>query len=78
MLSLDKLTIELQCPNCGFYNTIFFKQARLRDIIICRGCKANVQLDDTMNECRKVERSFRKAVKGFEDSLSNFDIKINI
>jgi hypothetical protein len=78
MISLDNETIEFPCPQCGFYNPIFFKQARLRDVIICRGCKSNIQLDDQMNECRKAERAFRKAVEELEKTLKNLNIKINI
>ena len=63
MINLDNETIEFPCPYCGFYNAIFFKQARLRDVVICRGCKFNIHLDDQMNECRKAERAFRKLCK---------------
>jgi len=78
MINLDNITIEFQCPICGFYNAIFFKQARLRDVIICRGCKSNIQLDDQMNECRKANRAFRKALQEFEKTLQNINIKIDI
>lgn len=78
MINLNNQTIEFPCPRCGFYNTIFFKQARLRDVIICRGCKSNVQLDDWMNECRKAERTVRKAMQEFEKNLKNLNVKIEI
>jgi hypothetical protein len=76
MFSLDKHTIEFACPHCGFYNSIFYIQARLRDVIICRGCKSNIQLDDHMNECRKARQSLRRALRNMESSLK--DITINI
>ena len=69
MINLDNQTIELLCPNCGFYNPIYFKQARLRDVVICRGCKSNIQLDDQMNECRKAYWIVRKAIKKLENSF---------
>jgi len=78
MINLDNQTIEFPCPRCGFYNAIFFKQARLRDIVICRGCKSNIQLDDQMNECRKAERSVRKAMQELEKSLENLNTKIDM
>ena len=53
MLDLDNANIEFPCQKCGFYNKIRLKQARLRDVIICRGCKRNIILDDHMNEIRK-------------------------
>lgn len=76
MINLDKHRIEIPCPSCGFYNPIVLRQARLRDVIICRGCKANINLDDQMNECRKAIRSIRRAINQFEQSLKNINFKI--
>lgn len=78
MINLDKEVIDFSCPNCGFYNSFFFKQARLRDVIICRGCKYNIRLDDQMNECRKAARSIKKAIQELEDSLGDFNLEINL
>lgn len=69
MLDLDTIEIELQCPECGFYNPILIKQARLRDVIICRGCKSNIRLDDQMNTVRKVVRDVNQAVSDFLKKL---------
>ena len=74
MINIDNETIEFPCPCCGFYNAIFFKQARLRDVIICRGCKSNIQLDDQMNECRKAERTIRKSIQELEETLRKMNI----
>lgn len=76
MLNLDKHIIEFTCPICHFYNYFYFRQARLRDVIICRGCKSNIQLDDHMNECRKVIRRTKRAFQVLENSLKNFTIKL--
>lgn len=77
MISLDKQTVEFPCPKCGFYNPIFFNQARLRDVVICRGCKYNIQLDDQLNECRKTERGFRRVVRRLEGTPKNLNLKIS-
>ena len=69
MLNIDNETIEFPCPRCGFYNAIFFKQARLRDVIICPGCKSNIQLYGRMNECRKVEHAIRKVMQELEKNF---------
>jgi len=78
MLNFDKQNIDFACPACGFYNIINLKQARLRDVIICRGCKINICLDDQMNECRKAIRSIKKAIQKLEDSLGDLSIDIKI
>lgn len=72
-IDIDSAEVEIKCPNCGFYNPIWIKQARLRDTIICRGCKVNIQLDDSMNEVRKARRSVRRAVKEFERQLEKLN-----
>ncbi len=71
MTNLDNRTIEFPCPRCGFNNTILFKQARLQKVIICQGCKSNIQLNDEMNTCQKVEQELEK-------NLKNLNKKINI
>ena len=65
-MNLDKVEVEVDCPRCQFSNPIWLKQARLRDVIICRGCKANIQLDDGMNTVRKAIRSVQRAVHQIE------------
>lgn len=72
--TIDPVEIDVPCPKCDFSNPIWIKQARLRDVIICRGCKSNIQLDDHMNEVRNVVRSVRRA---FDDLASSFE-QLNI
>jgi hypothetical protein len=75
---IDKTPVSVACPICEFHNTFTIKQARLRDMIICRGCKANIQLDDGMNECRKVTRQIERAITEFEDSLKSLNLTMRI
>lgn len=76
MINFDKHEIEIQCPECSFYNPIWLKQARLRDTIICRGCKSNIHLDDQMNETRKAIRSIRRAMNELEETLNGLSLEI--
>jgi hypothetical protein len=69
--NLDKVELEAECPRCGFFNPFFIKQARLRDVIICRGCKANIQLEDHMNTVRKAERDIRRAMQQLELTMKS-------
>lgn len=66
---LDRAGLEAPCPRCGFYNGFTFRQARLQDVIICRGCKANVRLDDHMGECRKAARQVEESISWLARSL---------
>ena len=76
MFDLDRHTIEFPCPSCRFHNPATIKQARLRDAVICRGCKATIRLDDQMDECRKAVRQVRRSLRELEDQMR--DITINI
>lgn len=79
MINLDRFEFEVECPKCSFASKIFYRDARLRDVLICRGCKANIQLDDHMNECRKARRQFHTAIQELEEAiarLNNITIKI--
>ena len=77
-MDLDCVTIEFQCPLCGFFNSVLFRQARLRDVVICRGCKSNIHLDDEMNECRKARMAFTRQIRQFQESLTRLNTATNI
>lgn len=72
MVSLDKVSIDINCPNCGFFNSIFIKQARLEDVIICRGCKYNIHLSDQMAECQKAIKRINKQLIELTESIQSF------
>ncbi|HMP57759.1 MAG TPA: hypothetical protein PKD86_00275 [Gemmatales bacterium] len=74
-IDLDTFEVDVECPRCGFANTIWMRQARLRDVVICRGCKANIQLDDSMNSVRKAHRSIRRAMQDLRDTIAKFNRK---
>jgi hypothetical protein len=78
MINLDKQTIEVECPKCRFYNKIQLQQVRIRSIIICRGCKINIQLEDFMNEYRKAKRSIERSFQELEKSFKNLNLKLEL
>lgn len=78
MIDIGGYEIELRCLRCGFYNPIYIKQARLRDVIICRGCKTNIQLDDHMNQVRKAEREIRKQSDQLTASFESLNMTLTI
>ncbi len=72
-INMDKFEVEVDCPRCSFGNPIWLKQARLRDVVICRGCKANIQLDDSMNTVRKAYRSIRRAMQDLRETVEQIN-----
>lgn len=75
---IDNAEVSAPCPRCEFENPFTLKQARLRDIIICRGCKANVHLDDQMNECKKAVRNIERALNELTDSIKGLNLTIEL
>ena len=75
---IDNTPVSAACPHCNFDNPFTIKQARLRDVIICRGCKANIQLDDQMNECRKAVRQIERALSELQGSLGRLNLTIKL
>ena len=78
MIDIDRLEFAVKCPNCDFATKIFYRDARLRDVFICRGCKSNIQLNDHMNECRKVRKQLAAAMQELEDSFTKLNTKITL
>ncbi len=77
--SIDSAELDIPCPRCGFFNEVTIKQARTRDVVICRGCKCNIRLDDHMNQVRAGERQLRESIRALMDSLApmlNIEIKL--
>ncbi len=72
-LGLDMFEVEIECPGCGFANPIWLGQARLRDVVICRGCKSNIQLDDSMNTVRKAHQSIRRSMRELRESIERLN-----
>jgi hypothetical protein len=72
-INLDRIEVEVDCPRCQFANPIWLKQARLRDVIICRGCKTNIQLDDSMNTVRKGVRSLYRALDQLHEQVESIN-----
>jgi len=72
-IDTDPVEVEIECPRCGFYNPIWLKQARVRDVVICRGCKTNIQLDDGMNTIRKGRRSIRRQMARFRRDIERLN-----
>jgi len=72
VIDLDRVSLDIPCPQCRFENDIIYRQARLRDVLICRGCKANIRLDDHMNQCRKARQEVSRAIQELEQTLASF------
>ena len=78
MFDLDKHNLDAQCERCGFWNGFTIKEARIEQVIICRGCKANIQLRDCLGTVKRSERDVRRAMREFQDTLKSLSRTITI
>ena len=62
MVELDYCTVDVECPDCDFTSTVTFRESRLQDVIICRGCKANIHLVDHMGTVAIATRNIERAL----------------
>lgn len=69
MLDIDKMQVDINCPKCDFINEVLLEQVRLQDIIICRGCKRNIQLIDSYNTFRKTKKRIEKKISKLKSIL---------
>ena len=69
LFDLDRERIDIECPVCRFGNAVTVEQVRLGDVLICRGCKVSIRLQDHHNETRKAAHAVRRALRELEDQL---------
>lgn len=77
-LDLDRTRIRIECPKCQFPARPFFRQVKHRDVLVCGGCKSNIQLIDHLGSYRKSERQIKHALEELTSSLKNITIKIRL
>ena len=70
MTPLDYIEFDIGCPRCRFSNAVYLKQVVARDVVICRGCKANLQLDDYLNEARRAKRQIEASLNSLTAAFS--------
>lgn len=78
MSFLDDETIAVECPRCRFETDVTVREIRLCDAIICRGCRATLQLNDYMCQTRKAQLSIERALRKFEQSFGDINITLEI
>lgn len=68
--SLDRHEIEVQCPRCALHTWVSFGHILRKDFVVCRGCHANVLLDDHMGTARRAVREYDAAIESLFATFS--------
>jgi peptide subunit release factor 1 (eRF1) len=70
MFDLDRAVISIECRKCNFLNSVTLRQVRLHDVVICRGCKSNMQLVDYMGTVSNARETIWNSLTDMMESLS--------
>ena len=76
MIDFDKYTLDIDCPKCDFSNPVFMRQIRTEDVIICRGCKNNIQLQDYMGSFQTGLKQIQSALDELQKLSGVIEIKL--
>jgi hypothetical protein len=77
MIDLGAAEIELPCPYCNFCNTVLIKQIKSGEMIICSGCKRDIDLTQYSNNISETEREMDDALSALQEKLKK-GINLNI
>jgi len=64
--NLDKHEIEIDCPICMLSTWVKLGEIRRRDYVICRGCHANILLEDHLGSLQRFTNKFNNMFKEFQ------------
>lgn len=62
----DKFRMEVPCPICLLETATTFGEVRRQEIIICRGCHANIHLEDHLGDFHRVRSRLKSLFKSME------------
>jgi transcription initiation factor IIE alpha subunit len=79
MLDFDNLTIQFNCPKCGFPNEALTREFAVGATIMCRGCKEYVQLVDLDGSVKKAGQDFDRSMGELEKAFEKaFEINLKL
>lgn len=78
MIDLDEAQININCPKCGFANSVTLGDVRAQKVIVCRGCKANIRLVDKNASLDKAKKDIDDSIKSLKKSLKKTKLTIKI
>jgi hypothetical protein len=59
----DRISTEVPCPRCGLHTWVKLGEIRRRDFAICRGCHANILLEDHLGGVQRFIRDTERTLE---------------
>ncbi|TNF24097.1 MAG: hypothetical protein EP329_25925 [Deltaproteobacteria bacterium] len=70
-LGLDRVEQEATCPRCRLRTPFFLRDVRLGRVLVCKGCKANLQLNDYLGSYQEMRNRLRRQMRELLKTLSD-------
>lgn len=64
--NFDRRYVEVPCPLCRIETWVTLGDIRRRNYAICRGCHANILLEDHMGSLHRALRRIKSTLKSLE------------
>ncbi len=79
-MDISNQKIEFECPNCHSKVPITLGQAEKEEIVVCPGCKKNIQLRDKDGSVSQSRHDIEKGIKDLQEEIKkiNKNLKFNI
>lgn len=69
MPDLDNIDIEIDCPICALQTKTTLGDIRFHSVAICRGCHANIWLEDHLGQYARARKQFAKSLTAAFDGV---------
>lgn len=79
-MDISNKKIEFECPNCHSKVSITLEQAEKEEIVVCPGCKKNIQLSDKDGSVKQSKHDIEKGIKDLQEEIKkiNKNLKFNL
>lgn len=69
---LETQWVDINCPNCEYFDSVQLLDAKTERTIFCHNCKCSIRLQDSNASVHSSVDSIDKAMKDLYNTLKNF------
>ena len=66
------VSVEFECPGCGFSIQVLMRQVIVEETVICQGCLSEIKLVDDDGSNRTAQREIHEALDNMNRRLRRF------
>jgi len=69
-LGLDRISMDATCPRCQLQTPFFLRDVRLGRVLVCRGCRVNIALNDYLGGYERTRKRLTRSMDDLVKTLS--------